>query len=99
MADGGKLATEEFNEMYGPTFKNGGQIYAQGGMVRIINKEIPTFYGFQNLFDGLNATDLQNKYKQFLKENYKVNFTQLPQNIRTGLLLGSQKLIDNYINA
>lgn len=98
MADGGKLATEEFNEMYGHTFKNGGQIYGEGGMVRIINKEIPTYYGFQELFNGLKVPNLRKEYEGFLKENYKINFTQLPQKIRTGLLLGSQKLIDKYIN-
>jgi hypothetical protein len=98
MADGGKLNTEEFNEMYGHTFKNGGQIYGEGGMVRIINKEIPTYYGFQELFNGLKVPNLRKEYEGFLKENYKINFTQLPQKIRTGLLLGSQKLIDKYIN-
>jgi hypothetical protein len=98
MAEGGKLATEEFNEMYGHTFKNGGQIYGEGGMVRIINKEVPTYYGFQELFNGLKVPNLRKEYEGFLKENYKINFTQLPQKIRTGLLLGSQKLIDKYIN-
>jgi hypothetical protein len=98
MADGGKLATEEFNEMFGHTFKNGGQIYGEGGMVRIINKEIPTYYGFQELFNGLKVPNLRKEYEGFLKDNYKINFTQLPQKIRTGLLLGSQKLIDKYIN-
>jgi hypothetical protein len=98
MADGGKLNTERFNEMFGHTFKNGGQIYGEGGMVRIINKEVPTYYGFQELFNGLKVPNLRKKYEGFLKENYKINFTQLPQKIRTGLLLGSQKLIDKYIN-
>lgn len=99
MADGGKLNTEIFNEMYAHKFKSGGQIYAQGGVVRIINKEIPTYLAYQDLFKNLNTKDLKNNYKQFLKENYKINLMQLPQNIRTGLLIGSQKLIDNYINA
>jgi hypothetical protein len=99
MAEGGKLNTEIFNEMYAHKFKSGGQIYAQGGVVRIINKEIPTYLAYQDLFKNLNTKDLKNNYKQFLKENYKINLMQLPQNIRTGLLLGSQKLIDNYINA
>jgi len=99
MAEGGKLNTEIFNEMYGHKFKSGGQIYAQGGVVRIINKEIPTYLAYQDLFKNLNTKDLKNNYKQFLKENYKINLMQLPQNIRTGLLIGSQKLIDNYINA
>jgi hypothetical protein len=98
MADGGKLNTERFNEMFGHTFKNGGQIYGEGGMVRIINKEVPTYYGFQELFNGLKVPNLRKEYEGFLKENYKINFTQLPQKIRTGLLLGSQKLIDKYIN-
>ena len=98
MADGGKLNTQIFNEMYAHKFKSGGQIYAQGGVVRIINKEIPTYLAYQDLFKNLNTKDLKNNYKQFLKENYKINLMQLPQNIRTGLLLGSQKLIDNYIN-
>jgi hypothetical protein len=98
MADGGKLNTERFNEMFGHTFKNGGQIYGEGGMVRIINKEVPTYYGFQELFNGLKVPNLRKEYEGFLKENYKINFTQLPQKIRTGLLLGSQKLINKYIN-
>jgi len=67
--------------------------------VRIINKEVPTFISFQELHDGLKVPDLRKKYEGFLKENYSINFTQLPQKIRTGLLLGSQKLIDKYINA
>jgi hypothetical protein len=85
--------------MFGSNFKSGGQIYGQGGVVRIINKELPTFTSFQELFKGLKVPNLRKEYEGFLKENYKINFTQLPQKIRTGLLLGSQKLIDNYINA
>jgi hypothetical protein len=99
MADGGKLLTQEFNEMYAHKFKSGGQLYGQGGVLRIIDKEIPTYLAFQELFNGLKVPDLRKEYEGFLKENYKINFTQLPQKIRTGLLLGSQKLIDNYINA
>ena len=99
MAEGGKLATEQFNEMYAHKFNSGGQIYGKGGVVRIINKEIPTYIAYQELFKNLDTKNLKNNYKQFLKENYKINFIDLPQNIRTGLLVGSQKLIDNYINA
>jgi hypothetical protein len=99
MAEGGKLNTEIFNEMFGHRFKSGGQIYGQGGVVRIIHKEIPTYVAFQELFNGLKVPNLRKAYEGFLKENYKINFTELPQKIRTGLLLGSQKLIDNYINA
>lgn len=99
MADGGKLLTDEFNEMYANKFNSGGQIYGQGGVVRIISKEVPTYISFQELFNGLKVPDLRKEYESFLKENYKINFTQLPQKVRTGLLLGSQKLIDNYINA
>ena len=99
MAEGGKLATEEFNEMYGTNLKSGGQIYGQGGVLRIINKEVPTYLAFQELFNGLKVPDLRKEYEGFLKENYKINFMELPQKVRTGLLLGSQKLIDNYINA
>jgi len=81
------------------TMAEGGKIYGQGGVVRIISKEVPTYLAFQELFNGLKVPDLRKEYEGFLKENYKINFTQLPQKVRTGLLLGSQKLIDNYINA
>jgi hypothetical protein len=81
------------------TMAEGGKIYGQGGVVSMFDKEIPTYVAFQELFNGLKLPNLRKEYEGFLKENYKINFTQLPQKVRTGLLLGSQKLIDNYINA
>jgi hypothetical protein len=81
------------------TMAQGGKIYGQGGVVSMFDKEIPTYVAFQELFNGLKLPNLRKEYEGFLKENYKINFTQLPQKVRTGLLLGSQKLIDNYINA
>ena len=81
------------------TMAEGGKIYGQGGVVSMFDKEIPTYLAFQELFNGLKLPNLRKEYEGFLKENYKINFTQLPQKVRTGLLLGSQKLIDNYINA
>lgn len=80
------------------TMAEGGKIYGQGGVVSMFDKEIPTYVAFQELFNGLKLPNLRKEYEGFLKENYKINFTQLPQKVRTGLLLGSQKLIDNYIN-
>jgi hypothetical protein len=80
------------------TMAQGGKIYGQGGVVSMFDKEIPTYVAFQELFNGLKLPNLRKEYEGFLKENYKINFTQLPQKIRTGLLLGSQKLIDKYIN-
>jgi hypothetical protein len=81
------------------TMAEGGKIYGQGGVVSMFDKEIPTYVAFQELFNGLKLPNLRKEYEGFLKENYKINFMQLPQKVRTGLLLGSQKLIDNYINA
>jgi hypothetical protein len=50
------------------------------------------------MFKHTSLVPEQRQYKDFLKENFNIIFEELPFKIQSGLMLGNQKLIDNYIN-
>jgi hypothetical protein len=75
---------------------------SKGGEVKsivIINKSVPSYIDFKNNNKNINLHTSKSDYKKHLKNKYKVEFEHLPNMIQMGLLLGNQKLVDNYINA
>ena len=77
----------------------GGQIYGEGGMIRLVNKRVPSFKAYAAAHSDLHGVAAKKSYKEHLKSKYGVHFQDLPQRIQVGLLLGNQKLVDNYINS
>ena len=74
---------------------NGGEVES----IMIINKSVPSYIDFKNNNKNINLHTSKSDYKKFLKSNYNVEFEHLPNMIQMGLLLGNQKLVDNYINS
>lgn len=112
MAEGGQ--TDDYQLMYSDLppaeamkklyeknhFADGGQIYEEGGMVMLMNKKIPTLpqYAKANK-DSIVPTGMNKAYKDYLNKVYNVDFSQLPNMLQAGLVMGSQKLIDTYLNS
>ena len=90
--------SEAFKKLYSHTFEDGGEIYKDGGLIQIIDKQVPSMGAFENAFNHLNFHSVKNAYKQHLKKMYNVTFTELPHRIQMALLLGNQKLVDKFIN-
>ena len=90
--------SEAFKKLYSHTFEDGGEIYKDGGLIQIIDKQVPSMVAFENAFNHLNFHSVKNAYKQHLKKMYNVTFTELPHRIQMALLLGNQKLVDKFIN-
>jgi hypothetical protein len=79
-------------------YEKGGTIFQDSGSLTIVDKKIPSFLGFSNMFKHTSLVPEQRQYKDFLKQNFNIIFEELPYKIQSGLMLGNQKLIDNYIN-
>jgi predicted ABC-type ATPase len=94
------LPSEAMNKIFANKFKyeKGGTIFQDSGSLTIVDKKIPSFLGFSNMFKHTSLVPEQRQYKDFLKENFNIIFEELPYKIQSGLMLGNQKLIDNYIN-
>ena len=90
--------SEAFKKLYSHKFEDGGEIYKDGGLIQIIDKQIPSMEAFENAFKHVNFHSVKNAYKQHLKKMYNVTFTELPHRIQMALLLGNQKLVDKFIN-
>lgn len=90
--------SEAFKKLYSHTFKDGGEIYKDGGLIQIIDKQVPSITAFKNAFKHVNFHSVKNAYKQHLKKMYNVTFIELPHRIQMALLLGNQKLVDKFIN-
>jgi hypothetical protein len=90
--------SEAFKKLYSHTFEDGGEIYKDGGLIQIIDKQVPSMVAFENAFKHINFHSVKNAYKQHLQKMYNVTFTELPHRIQMALLLGNQKLVDKFIN-
>jgi hypothetical protein len=90
--------SEAFKKLYSHTFEDGGEIYKDGGLIQIIDKQVPSMVAFENAFNHLNFHSVKNAYKQHLQKMYNVTFIELPHRIQMALLLGNQKLVDKFIN-
>lgn len=93
--------SEAMDKIFSPYYKmdEGGQIYGEGGMIRLVNKRVPSFKAYAAAHSDLHGVAAKKSYKEHLKSKYGVHFQDLPQRIQVGLLLGNQKLVDNYINS
>jgi len=93
--------SEAMDKLFSGFYKmdEGGQIYAEGGMIRLVNKRVPSFKAYTAVHTDLHGMAAKKSYKEHLKSKYGVEFQNLPQRIQVGLLLGNQKLVDNYINS
>ena len=90
--------SEAFKKLYSHTFEVGGEVYKDGGLIQIIDKQVPSMVAFENAFKHVNFHSVKNAYKQHLQKMYNVTFTELPHRIQMALLLGNQKLVDKFIN-
>lgn len=79
-------------------FEKGGQVYHNNDMVRIINKRVPTYEAFCANHKHIAMVMHKQAYKNMLKNDYNIDYNELPQPIKMGLLMGNQSLINKYIN-
>ena len=90
MLDG--ITTHEFMHLkYGHKLKTGGELL-------IVNKAVPSFVSFSKMNESLNPSQFKDTYKNLLQREYEINFDELPHAIKGALMIGNQKMIDNYIN-
>jgi predicted ABC-type ATPase len=96
-----KKITDKINEMFADKFQfefeSGGMVYSKDELIRIVNKQIPSFKAYKNHKKPAPLKD-KLQYKNYLYEVYDVRFEELPQMIQMGLLVGSQNIVDNYLN-
>ena len=96
-----KKITDKINEMFADKFQfefeNGGQVYSKEELIRIVNKQVPSFVAYKNHKKPDPIKD-KLEYKNYLYNVYDVRFEELPQMIQMGLLVGSQTIVDNYLN-
>ena len=96
-----KRVTDKINEMFADKFQfefeNGGQVYSKEELIRIVNKQVPSFVAYKNHKKPDPIKD-KLEYKNYLYNVYDVRFEELPQMIQMGLLVGSQTIVDNYLN-
>jgi predicted ABC-type ATPase len=96
-----KKITDKINEMFADKFQfefeNGGQVYSKEELIRIVNKQVPSFVAYKNHKKPDPIKD-KLEYKNYLYNVYDVRFEELPQMIQMALLVGSQTIVDNYLN-
>jgi hypothetical protein len=96
-----KKVTDKINEMFADKFQfefeSGGMVYSKDELIRIVNKQVPSFIAYKNHKKPAPLKD-KLQYKNYLYEVYDVRFEELPQMIQMGLLVGSQNIVDNYLN-
>ena len=96
-----KKVTDKINEMFADKFQfefeSGGIVYSKDELIRIVNKQVPSFIAYKNHKKPAPLKD-KLQYKNYLYEVYDVRFEELPQMIQMGLLVGSQTIVDNYLN-
>ena len=90
MDDG--ISNHEF--MY---LKYGHKLQREGDLL-IINKVVPSYLSFSNYNQIVPQGKLKETYKNLLNREYEINFDELPHAIKGALMIGNQKMIDNYIN-
>jgi hypothetical protein len=92
------------SEAFDRMFDDGGEVhdsdshYDKGGLIRLVNKKVASLKEFISKNSDINHLSQLSSYKNYLKKTHKLVFNDLPQQIKMGLLLGNQKLVDNYLN-
>jgi hypothetical protein len=94
------LPSEAFNKMFDftPKFEEGGTIYEDGGMIRLVSKKVPSLQEYISKNFGISKGLEKKTYKNYLFSTYSIVFDKLPTMVKNGLLMGNQKLVDKYIN-
>jgi predicted ABC-type ATPase len=92
-------AIKKMFEGYYPKMEEGGEVYEEGGLVTIINKRVPSYKSFAEKNKDISQVALKRNYKDYLKSKYDLDFSDLPHSIQVALLLGNQKIVDNYLNS
>lgn len=94
------LPSEAFNKMFDftPKFEEGGTMYEEGGMIRLVSKKVPSLQEYISKNFGISKGLEKKTYKNYLFSTYKIVFDKLPTMVKNGLLMGNQKLVDKYIN-
>ena len=90
MDDG--ITTHEYMHL-----KYGHKLQREGDLL-IMNKAVPSFISFSKYNQIVPQGQLKETYKGLLKREYEINFDELPHAIKGALMIGNQKMIDNYIN-
>ena len=96
MKDGGYMEDGITNHEY-MHLKYGHKLQ-RGGELLIMNKAVPSFISFSKMNESLNPSQFKDTYKNLLQREYEINFDELPHTIKGALMIGNQKMIDNYIN-
>lgn len=96
MKDGGYMEDGITNHEY-MHLKYGHKLQ-RGGELLIMNKAVPSFVSFSKMNESLNPSQFKDTYKNLLQHEYEINFDELPHTIKGALMIGNQKMIDNYIN-
>ena len=91
---------DEMKKLFAKTLRydKGGEVYGDGGTLEVMNKRIPTLLGYTKQNSNINSSAIRHQYINFLNKKYFIKFEQLPQLLRAALLMGNQKLVDNYLN-
>jgi hypothetical protein len=87
------------SEMLDKIYDDNCNTYEEGGLIRLVHKKVYSLKDF--ISKNLNIDPLAHKraYKDYLYKIHHIVFDELPQQMKMGLLLGNQKLIDKYINS
>jgi len=95
------LSASEINDKYfeeESKYENGGSIYDDGGMVRLVNKRVPSFNEFISKNSDISPSAKRKAYKEYLYRTHDIKIDDLPESIKIGIIIGNQKIIDHYIN-
>jgi hypothetical protein len=74
-------------------------VYDKGGLVRLVDKKVASYKEFLSKNVDISASAQKKSYKNYLSKVHNITFDELPQQMRMGLLLGNQKLINKYLNS
>lgn len=74
-------------------------VYDKGGLIRLVDKKVASYKEFLSKNPDLSASSQKKAYKNYLSNVHSVTFDELPQQMKMGLLLGNQNLINKYINS
>ncbi len=95
------LPSEAIEKIFQPFDKleDGGELYTNGELIRLINKRVPSLKGFAEFNKEIAEVAMKGNYIEYLKSKFDIDFYALPQSLRSALLMGNQKLVDNYLNS
>ena len=74
-------------------------VYDKGGLIRLVDKKVASYKEFLSKNVDISASAQKKSYKNYLSKVHNITFDELPQQMRMGLLLGNQKLINKYLNS